>query len=86
MASEPEVAAGGGLQGLDRADVALDEDVDAAVPGLGGDQLDADSGEGEGGASGVAGAQGVSADSVAEQAGCPGMVTGWPCRAPTQSS
>jgi hypothetical protein len=32
--SEPEVAAGGGPEGVDRADVVLDEDVDAAMSGL----------------------------------------------------
>jgi len=51
--SESEVAAGGGVQGLDGADVALDEDVEAAVSGLGGDPFHGDAGER--GAGGVAG-------------------------------
>ena len=53
--SESEVATGGGLQCLDGADVALDQDVDAPVAGLRGDPVDADAGEC--GAGGVAGAQ-----------------------------
>lgn len=51
--SQAEVAAGGHLKCLHRADVALDEGGDASVPGLGGDPVDADAGECRGG--GVAG-------------------------------
>ncbi len=51
------------------ADVALDEDVDAPVPGLGGDPVDADSGQGRAG--GMTGAQRVRADPLdAKPGGC----------------
>lgn len=39
--SQPQVAAGSGVQRLGGSDVAVDEDVDASVPGLGGDPVDA---------------------------------------------
>jgi hypothetical protein len=52
--SQPEVAAGGGGQGFEWSDIAVDEDGDVVVSGLGGDPVQRDSGQGRGG--GVAGA------------------------------
>lgn len=49
------------------ADVALDEDVNASVPGLGCDPVDADSGQGRAG--GMAGAQQVRGDPLAAKPG-----------------
>ena len=79
--SESEVTAEGGLQRLDATDVALDEDVDAAMPGLGGDPLDADAGAG--GAGGVSGAQGVRSDLLGgegAESGCAAVVATQPLR------
>ena len=69
---EPEVAAGGVLQGLGGADVALDEGGESLVPGLGGDPVQGDAGDG--GAGGVTGAKRVGGDPFGGQSGGPGAL------------
>src|SRR5680860_90735 len=71
--SEAEVAAGGHLERFQRPDVVLDEGLDAAVPGLGGDPHDARASQGRGG--GVPGAQRMGGDPVGRQPGglCAGL-------------
>jgi len=56
-------------EGIEGADVALDEDGEVLVPGLGGDPFHRDAGQGGGG--GVAGTQGVGGDPLGGQAGGP---------------
>lgn len=65
--SESEVAAGGGGQGVEGPEVAVEQDGEVFVPGLGGDPVEVDSGGVGGG--GVAGAQRVAGDPGGGQAG-----------------
>lgn len=64
--SQVSVAAGGDLQCLGWVDVALEQDGEVAVPGLGGDPVQRDACLGGGG--GVARAQRVGGDPVGGQA------------------
>ena len=65
--SESEVAAGGGAQRFEGSDVAVDEDGEVLVSGLGGDAGERDTAAGGGGR--VSGAQGVGGDAPGVQAG-----------------
>lgn len=70
--SEAEVAAGGDLHSFEGSDVVLDESGDTGVPGLGGDPVQPDAGQGGGG--GVPGSEGVPADVLGGDAGCGGAL------------
>ena len=70
--SEAELVAGGHLEGLGGADVALEEGRRALVAGLGGDPIERHAGSG--GFGGVSSAQGVAGDSGGLEAGRPARV------------
>lgn len=70
--SQTQVAARGRVQRLGRSDVAVDEDVDTSVSGLGSDLVDADACHGGGG--GMPGAQRVGGDAAGQSCGGGGVL------------